>query len=262
MSKKKKKYNHKIQSLNKQNLIQKDSVLSLLETNKKMNRKNRRRKRFLIIIIIIEFLIILGLSAIIFKLNSKKEVIEPIIDEVEIDDSVYLFLGDSITNQYDLDKYYPEFKTINSGINGNTTDHILEDMKNRVFQHNPTDVIILIGINQIERDEVDEIVSDITKIVNEIKIYNNEIDVYIQSIYPINSQVENTASLYKDNNKIIEVNKKLKEYSEQNSIKYIDIYDKLLDEDGNLNTIYTNDGLHLNGEAYEIITQKVMEVIE
>lgn len=262
MSKKRKKHNHKIQSSNIKKTTKKDTILNLLEIAKEQNNKNKKNKRFLIMIIIFEILIIFGLTITILKTNNKKEPIEVVPQQEEVKESVYLFLGDSITNQYDLDMYYPELKTINSGINGNTTDNILEDMKNRVFQHNPTDVIILIGINQIERDEVDMIVSDIKQIVDKIKIYNNQINVYIQSIYPINAQVENTASLHKDNNKIIEVNKKLKEYSEQNGVKYIDIYDKLLDEDGNLNTIYTKDGLHLNSDAYKIITQKVMEVIK
>ena len=43
----------------------------------------------------------------------------------------YLFLGDSITDFYDLDKYYKDLPVVNSGISGNTIDDILKDMKKR-----------------------------------------------------------------------------------------------------------------------------------
>lgn len=246
--------NKKKKILNKKN---KSSNVAKIQKIKKEN----RNKKILIIIALIQALLIIGLVILIYKIDNYNTQLKFTIDDLKKEEPVYLFLGDSITNQYSLEYYYPNLKTINSGINGNTTEHIIEDMKNRVFQHNPTDVFILIGINQIENDSVEKIVDDIIKITEEISKHDQEINIYIQSIYPVNSQIENSLSVHKDNKKIIEINNKLKEFSEKNNIKYIDIYESLIDEDGNLNPIYTQDGLHLNKQAYEIITDKVMEVI-
>ena len=45
----------------------------------------------------------------------------------------YLFLGDSITDYYDLDKYYEGYKVVNSGISGDQTSDILDDLQKRAY---------------------------------------------------------------------------------------------------------------------------------
>ena len=45
----------------------------------------------------------------------------------------YLFLGDSITDFYDLDKYFNDYKVVNSGISGNQTSDIYKDIKKRAY---------------------------------------------------------------------------------------------------------------------------------
>ena len=60
-----------------------------------------------------------------------------------------VFLGDSITNFYDLDKFYKNKNVVNSGVNGNMTTDILDDLKTRVYRYNPSHVILLIGTNDL-----------------------------------------------------------------------------------------------------------------
>ena len=95
------------------------------------------------------------------------EVKTKIVKEKEmiLDENV-VFLGDSITDFYDLDKYYPDVKVVNSGIDGNSTYQVLDDMKERVYIYNPSKVFILIGTNDIIHGKnVDEIVNNIKKIM-------------------------------------------------------------------------------------------------
>ena len=60
-----------------------------------------------------------------------------------------VFLGDSITQGYNLSNYFNNYPVINSGISGNTTRDVLNDMYGRVYQYNPSKVVILIGTNDI-----------------------------------------------------------------------------------------------------------------
>ena len=62
---------------------------------------------------------------IIFFLYSNKKT--PTIDDN------FVFLGDSITNGYNLDEYYPEYPTVKSGVNGYKTQDILNNMNNMVY---------------------------------------------------------------------------------------------------------------------------------
>ena len=52
----------------------------------------------------------------------------------------YLFLGDSITDFYDLDKYFNDYKVVNSGISGNQTSDIYKDIKKRAYVYNPSTI--------------------------------------------------------------------------------------------------------------------------
>ena len=45
-------------------------------------------------------------------------------------------------------------------------------------------------------------------------------------------------------------------------ITYVDLYNKLIDDDGNLNISYTKDGLHISSEGYECITKELMKYIK
>ena len=63
--------------------------------------------------------------------------------------STTLFLGDSITQRYKLDKYFFNYKTINSGVGGNTTNDILNDIDERVNKYNFDKVFLLVGINDL-----------------------------------------------------------------------------------------------------------------
>ena len=46
-----------------------------------------------------------------------------------------------------------------------------------------------------------------------------------------------------------------------NNIEYINLYDELVDKDGNLNIDYTKDGLHMSEEGYEVITKKLKKYL-
>ena len=175
----------------------------------------------------------------------------------------YVFLGDSITDFYDLDKYFGIKKPIvNSGINGNRTEDILKNMDERVYRYNPSDVIILIGINNFlyEDSSIGYVTKEIKKIVKEIKNYNPNCNIYIQSIYPTNNKWKNEPKkgvpdekILKE--KIVKTNKNIKIYCEKNGYTYINVYDKLKDKNGYLDNKYTNDGLHPNSNGYKKITK-------
>ena len=51
-------------------------------------------------------------------------------------------------------------------------------------------------------------------------------------------------------------------YCSKNNITYIDIYNELRDEDGNLKLEYTKEGLHMSDDGYKIITKKLKKYVE
>lgn len=194
--------------------------------------------------------------------TKKEEVVEKVVD------NNYLFLGDSITEQYDLKEYYEDYPVVNSGVSGDYTSSIVENMKKRVYDYNPSKVFLLIGINDLRNGkDVSEIVSNTKEIIELIKENRPYSEIYLESIYPINKTDDDKISdsvrdIEFDNEKIIEVNDLLKDLAKDEKITYVDLYNKLIDDDGNLNISYTKDGLHISSEGYECITKELMKYIK
>ena len=173
-----------------------------------------------------------------------------------------LFLGDSITDFYDLEKYYPDNNVVNSGISGDVSDDILNDMYNRVYRYNPSKIFLLIGTNQIPKGDIDdEIVDDIKRII--INIHDNRpiAKIYVESIYPVNKNLNKNMVKNRENGRIVELNKKIEEMVKDiEYVGYINIYDSLL-KDNKLSDEYSIDGLHLNDRGYEIVTNIIKKYL-
>ena len=174
-----------------------------------------------------------------------------------------LFLGDSLTYNYKINEFFEGYKTFNSGIFGNKTTDILNDLENRVYKYNSTKVFLLIGINDLKNGiSNDEVLNNIEIIIKKIKENSKDTIIYVESLYPISDEKDkkNIKKIVPktDNNEIKETNKKLNELCKKYNIKYINVYDKLLNDKGSLKKDYTTDGLHLNDLGYFKVT-KVLE---
>lgn len=242
----------------KQNVIRSKREKELIKL------KNIYKKRYYIVCIL--FIIMISISFGIFVYYNMHPKIKTKIVEKEVVPENIVFLGDSITDYYDLDKHYDGYHVVNSGISGNTTDDILNDMENRVYKYNPSKVFLLIGTNDLVHNKSNnQIFENIKKIVEQIKKNRKYTKIYVESIYPINNtdnkKINNNAVNFRNNYNIKEINKMIEEYCDKNDIIYIDIYTKLQDEDGNLKLEYTKEGLHISDEGYEVITNKLKEYI-
>lgn len=218
---------------------------------------------------LISILLILLISSSVFNIlyfltfdhHKVKKVVEKKSEERIV------FVGDSITYRYDLLKYYSSIDFINSGIDGNTTQSILNDINNRIYRYKPAKVFLLIGTNDkvVSNIPIDETISNIKTIVENIRKNIPKCEIYLESVYPINNTNHEKISKKdlegRSNDSIIKINQELKKYCEEKSIKYIDMYSCLIDDQNNLNIEYTLDGLHLSDEGYKVVTKELKKYI-
>lgn len=176
-----------------------------------------------------------------------------------------VFLGDSITDWYPLEEIYGDLPIVNSGVAGYETHDILERLDDMVYKYNPTKVFILIGTNDLkykdEDENEEEIAQNIEKIIKNIQKNRSNAKIYVQSIYPVNKEIKNDYTEERNNDEIIEVNKMIKEYCEENNINYIDMFNALADDNGNFSEDYTKDGLHPTDLGYAKITFELLKYI-
>lgn len=248
-----------------------DDLAESYEREKKQDEKKRRSRRSPIrtgrVVVVFCFLVLLLALLvvcvyIVFRPVPKKVVTKE--KEVVVIDDNYLFLGDSITELYDLDKYFPDMNVVNSGISGNQTKNILDNMKERAYRYNPSKVFLLIGTNDIQAGvSEDEIIDNIEKILENLQENRPYAKLYLEAIYPVDE--DKKGSQTRTNEEIQSINQSLEEYCKKEKITFIDTYDLLLDadsEEDRLHDDYTKDGLHLTDEGYEVITKELMKYIK
>ena len=174
-----------------------------------------------------------------------------------------VFLGDSITEWYPLGELYENnIPIVNSGKAGYRTFELLPELKELVYQYNPTKVFILIGTNDINTHSgKKKLVNNVEKMIKRIKIHRVQCKIYIQSIYPVNKE-DNQKENEIENKEIKEVNQKIKKICKKHNVTYIDVYKYLIDEEGYLDLQYTKDGLHLNDLGYLKVTKVLTPYVE
>ena len=250
------------------------------QNKKRKSRKNIRSKNNKVLKRIIcgqsILILVLILSFVLYALNTKSEIKnmekdkDQAVEEVKTKQGKnYVFLGDSITDWYPFSEFFDRsIPIINSGFAGYNTKKLLNhDLYDAVYRYNPTKVFIQIGTNDIGNNEssVDEAYDNIVKLINDIQENRPYAEIYIESIYPVNQACEKTVKSTtgeRDNADIISLNDKLRTYCKENEIKYIDMYKELVDENGNLKSEYTLDGLHLSTEGYSKVSDVLKNYIE
>ena len=237
--------------------------------------KNKINKWKIISFILLILLIIVMFFAIDLKNNSIRECNEPKKEEPKQEEIVeptpqheqYLFLGDSLFEQYNTYEFFRGYDTINTGISGITAEEMYDALDERLYQYNPTTIFVLLGTNDLYKGyNADETFEHITKLVDKIHEDRPELKINILSLLPINQtddpKVNQSSNVNKSNEMIDEINKNVEDYCKKNSFTYINVHDTLLDDEGNLKLSYTIEGLHLLDLGYHQMTMELLKYMQ
>jgi len=166
-----------------------------------------------------------------------------------------VFVGDSITQDFNVYEYFPEHKVYNRGIGGDTSKGVLTRLNESVFDLKPAKVYLNIGTNDLELidDGIENIHKRIKEIIGKIKEFDKTIEIFFVSVYPVNPNMDNGTVGKRNNNDIKELNDLV---SSIEGIKYINLFEQLLRGDY-LNPDYSIEGLHMNQNGYEIIKEEI-----
>ena len=162
-----------------------------------------------------------------------------------------VFLGDSLTEGYDLTTYYPEYNVLNRGIGGDTTFGVEKRLKESVYDANPKITAMLIGANNF-----DTMLDNYENILIDFKDKAPTMKVILLSLTSM------TGNWGRNNEKAKKNNVEIEKYSSKYGYSYVNLYDPLLDSNTNeLNINYTTDGGHLTPQGYEVVTSQIKPVI-
>lgn len=165
-----------------------------------------------------------------------------------------VFMGDSITQGWHLDKSFPGKPYINRGISGQTSTQMLVRFRQDAIDLHPKVVLILAGTNDLAQNT-----GPMTMKQSEGNIASmaqlaaaNGIRPVLCSVLPSihfwwHPQVPNPAA------KIAELNQWIKSFAAKQGYVYVDYYSKMKDAEGGLPRNLSPDGVHPLPAGYAIM---------
>lgn len=162
------------------------------------------------------------------------------------------FLGDSLTDGYDLPKYYPQYLVVNRGIGGETTTGLEERMQVSLYDLQPKVAVMLIGANNM-----DSMFDNYENLLKGMTVYAPNTKIILLSLTCMSKEwgKKNQLAAYS--------NVKIKKLADKYSFAFVDLYSPLMNlATGEIYDEYTTDGGHLTPLGYEVLTQEITPAIE
>jgi lysophospholipase L1-like esterase len=190
------------------------------------------------------------------------------LKEPEHGDRRVVFFGDSITDIWHLDEYFPGKPYINRGIGGQTTPQMLVRFRQDVINLDPKVVIILAGTNDIAGNtgpmRIEDIEADFASLADLARA--NNIKVIYSSVLPVHNYTEKSKDFFAQRSpeKILLMNSWLKSYCAvaSHGCTYLDYFSAMVDDKGLMKKDLADDGLHPNAAGYKIMAPMAEAEIE
>ena len=181
------------------------------------------------------------------------------LNQISVLEPDMIFIGDSIVEYYPLQELFGTAKTIvNRGIRGYQTGLLLENLDAHLYGDAVDQIVLLIGINDIGKDiPMNEALDNLERVIQSIARDYPLSQIKLVSILPVNEGEEYKQTVY------IRTNEKIREWNQAYEalasayvqVDFVPIYDNLTDSEGQLQSAYTTDGLHLSVAGYQALSE-------
>jgi lysophospholipase L1-like esterase len=181
-------------------------------------------------------------------------------------ESRVVFFGDSITDIWHLDEYFPGKPYINRGIGGQTTPQMLVRFRQDAIELHPKLVVILAGTNDIAGNtgpmRLEDIEANYASLAELARAH--EISLIYSSVLPVHNYTPRSRDFFAQRSpaKILELNRWLKDYCASNGCLYLDYFSSMVDDKGFLKKDLSDDGLHPNAAGFKVMAPLAEAAIE
>ena len=187
------------------------------------------------------------------------------LNQVSVLEPDIIFIGDSIVEYYPLQELFGDAMTIvNRGIRGYQTRLLLENLDAHLYGDAVDQIVLLIGTNDIGKDvPMNETLDNLERVIQSIAREYPLSQIKLLSILPVNEGEKYKQTVY------IRTNEKIKEWNQAYEalasayvqVDFVSIYDSLTDTEGQLQSAYTTDGLHLSVAGYQALSEALKGVL-
>ncbi len=177
-----------------------------------------------------------------------------------------VFFGDSITDIWKLEDYFPGKPYLNRGIGGQTTPQMLVRFRQDVIDLHPKVVLILAGTNDIAGNtgpmRNEDIEADYASMSELARAHH--IRVIFASVLPVHDYTQKSKDFFaqRPRERILALNQWLKGYSTGSGDLYLDYFSALVDDQGMMKKDLADDGLHPNAAGFKVMVPLAESAIE
>lgn len=169
-----------------------------------------------------------------------------------------VFLGNSITEGFDLEAFFPEKTLINRGIVGDHLDGLLERLENSAVALQPRKIFLMIGINDIGDRRDDEYLKDMySTLLDTLQQTLPDTKIYLHSMLPTSARWKNCPP-----DQIVRMNEWLLFQAIERQLVYVNLYPSFTEENSTIIPALSNDGLHPNQKGYEVWAAAILQFLD
>mgnify|MGYP001138264228 CR=1 FL=1 len=193
---------------------------------------------------------------------SVEESVPPVTNEYFAD---AVFIGNSLTEGLfmytDIDDQADGFYTVGLNVSSAQSDAFVDDtytLDQALVQKDYRKIYVMMGLNEVGWPDVDSFISEYASLLHQVERDCPEARIYVQSILPVSAARSSEGDSINNSN-IRRFNEKIREMAESNNWTYLNVWEAIADEDGELPSDAAPDGVHFGPEYMEIWLQYLRE---
>lgn len=193
---------------------------------------------------------------------SVEESVPPVTNEYFADAA---FIGNSLTEGLfmytDIDDQADGFYTVGLNVSSAQSDAFVDDtytLDQALVQKDYRKIYVMMGLNEVGWPDVDSFISEYASLLHQVERDCPEARIYVQSILPVSAARSSEGDSINNSN-IRRFNEKIREMAESNNWTYLNVWEAIADEDGELPSDAAPDGVHFGPEYMEIWLQYLRE---
>ncbi len=169
-----------------------------------------------------------------------------------------VFIGSQLTENWDLQKWFPNHEVINRGISGQRMAGFILRFMPDVIDLKPKAVVIEFASYNFRKEYSLEELRDYTKSMATLARANN-ITPILTTIIP--TRVDTVIDGYRVNDSLRNFNEWVRLYSQSRMIPFANFYKLLADSGGLLPEDLSVSHIELNDKGYGIVSEKINEIL-
>lgn len=166
-----------------------------------------------------------------------------------------LFIGDSLTQWGNWNEFFPKSGIENLGLAGDKTIDIIQRLPQYLTKQ-ASAIFLMVGINDLAHGiPVASVLMNYNTLLTQMRQYWPTAKIHLLSVLPVEYESFTHTAIYRQN--VEQLNAGIEALANATNTFYVAMTAAFATDHGNINPLYTYDGLHLNNAGYLVWKKEI-----